>query len=117
MKPEKKHQFTQSNKLLGRNHENFIQLRRTTEDTIRLQFYPAGNVIILSTKTSNIDVFKPLNKNLNFVPTQKYFNKTKFFNEINGFYRRIKLKAHFKDQTNKPKTEEDILNKLTDKTW
>ena len=40
---------------------------------------------------------------------QKYFNKTKFLNEINGFYRRIKLKAHFKDQTNKPRTEEGIL--------
>ena len=47
---------------------------------------------------------------------QKYY-KTKFFNEINGFYRRIKLKAHFKDQTNKPKTEEDISRKPTDKTW
>ena len=48
---------------------------------------------------------------------QNYFNKTKFFNEINGFYQRIKLKAHFKDQTNKPKAEEDIFRKPTDKTW
>ena len=44
---------------------------------------------------------------------QKYFNKTKFFNEINVFYRRIKLK----DQKIKPKTEEDIFRKPTDKTW
>ena len=48
---------------------------------------------------------------------QNYFNKTRFFNEVNGFYRRIKLKAHFKDQTNKLKTEEDIFRKPTDKTW
>ena len=48
---------------------------------------------------------------------QKCFNMKKFFNEINGFSRRIKLKAHFKDQTNKPKTGEDIFRKPTDKTW
>ena len=48
---------------------------------------------------------------------QKYFNKTKFLNEIDGFYQRIKLKAHLKNQTNKPKTEEDIFRKPTDKTW
>ena len=48
---------------------------------------------------------------------QKCFNIKKFFNEINGFSRRIKLKAHFKDQTNKPKTGEDIFRKPTDKTW
>ena len=47
---------------------------------------------------------------------QKYFNKTNFFNKINGFYRRIKHKAHFKDQTNKTKTKEDIFRKPTDKT-
>ena len=41
----------------------------------------------------------------------------KFFNEINLFYRRIKTKANFKDQTNKPKPEKDIFRKPTDKTW
>ena len=34
-----------------------------------------------------------------------------FFIEINGFYRRIKPKAHFKEQTSK--TEEDIFQKTT----
>ena len=33
------------------------------------------------------------------------------------FYRRIKLKAHFKDQTNKPKTKEDVFRKTTNETW
>ena len=41
----------------------------------------------------------------------KYFNKTEFFNEINGFFRRIKFKAHFKYQTNKPTIEEDLFKK------
>ena len=75
----RKHLLIQSNKLRGRNHENFIQLRRTIEDTIGLQFDPAGNIINLSTKTFNRVVFKLLNKNLNFVLTQKYFNKKKDF--------------------------------------
>ena len=35
-RPARKHRLTQSNKLRGRNHENFIQLRRTIEDTIGL---------------------------------------------------------------------------------
>ena len=114
----RKHLLIQSNKLRGRNHENFIQLRRTIEDTIGLQFDPAGNIINLSTKTFNRVVFKLLNKNLNFVLTQKYFNKKKnFFNEINGFYRRIKLKKHFNDRTSKAKIEEDVFRKPTDKTW
>ena len=84
--------------LCGGNHENFIQLWRTIEDTIELQFDPAGNVINLSTKTFSKDVFKLLNKNLNFAPMQKYFRKMNCFRKINGFYRKIKLKAYFEDQ-------------------
>ena len=33
---------------------------------------------------------------------QKYFNKNRFYKTVNVFYQRIKLKTHFKDQTNKP---------------
>ena len=87
------------------------------QDAIGLQFGSTVNVINLSTKTFDRDVFKLLSKNLNFVPKQKYFNKTKVFNEMNGFYRRIKLKAHFKDHANKPKAEEVMFRKQTDKTW
>ena len=111
----RKHRLTQSNKLHGRNHENFIQLWKTDEDAIGFQFNPAVNVINLSTKTFNRDVFKLLNKNSHFLPMQKYFSKTNFFNGINGFYWRMKLEAHFKDQANKPETEKDVFRKSTDK--
>ena len=67
----RKYWLTQSIKILGRNHKNFIQLRRTIEGIIGFQFDPAGNVINLSAKTFNRDVFKLLNKNLNFVSMQK----------------------------------------------
>ena len=48
---------------------------------------------------------------------QKYFNKEKYYNEVNVFHKKIKLKIHFKDQINKPKTESDIFRIPTDKTW
>ena len=38
--------------------------------------------------------------------------------EINDFYRRIKLKAHFRDNTIvKKQTEEEIFKKPTNKKW
>ena len=42
----------------------------------------------------------------------KIDHQTNFFIKINGFYRSIKPKAHFKDQTSK--TEEDIFQKPTE---
>ena len=105
--PARKHRLTQSHKLCGRNHENFKQLRRTTKDTIGLQFDPVGDVTNLSTKT----LLKLLHKNPNLAPTQKYFNKNKPFNERNGFYRRIKIEANFIHEKKKLKTEKDIFTK------
>ena len=66
-------------------------------------------------------VYKLLNKNLNFVPTQKAFDKKTFDKEMNDFYdfyRSIKLKAHFKDAANHQHlTEEGIFKKLSSKSW
>ena len=63
-------------------------------------------------KSFTKDVYKLLNKNLNFVPTQKTFNKKAFNKEINVFCRRIKLKGHFKDTTSHQKiTEDEIFKK------
>ena len=45
------------------------------DTTIRFQSDPAGQVINLSTKRRCKDTSKLLNKNLNFVPTQKTINK------------------------------------------
>ena len=75
----RKHRLTPSNTLPGRNHENFIQLRRTIEDAIGHQFDPTGNAINLSTKTFNRDVYKLLNEDLNFAPMQNISTKGNFF--------------------------------------
>ena len=34
---------------------------------------------------------------MNFVPTQNEINKKELHNQLDEFYRRIKLKAHFQD--------------------
>ena len=61
------------------------------------------------------DVYKLLNKNLNFVPTQKAFDKKTFDKEINDFYdfyRFIRLKVRFKDAANHHHfTEKGIFKK------
>ena len=75
-----------------------------------LQSDPVGNVINLSNKHFTKDVYKILNKNLNFVSTIKDFNKKLLDEKINDFYRRIKLKAHFRDNTKvKEQAEEEII--------
>ena len=69
--PRRKHGTDQRHKIHQTNHDNFIKLRKTLKDTIRFQSDSAGHVINLSTKRFCKDTFKLLNKNLNFVPTQK----------------------------------------------
>ena len=48
---------------------------RTNKDSIWVQTDPVGHVINLSNKTFIKDVYKPLNKNLSLVSTQKTFDK------------------------------------------
>ena len=42
-----------------------------------------------------------MNKNLNFVPAQKTINKDTVNKQFEDFFRRIKLRAHFKNNKNK----------------
>ena len=60
------------------------------EDTIRFQSDPAGQVINLGTNRFCKDTFKLLNKNLNFVLTQKTINK----DIVSNIIIQIKLGAH-----------------------
>ena len=116
--PRRKHRTDQCHKLHRTNHDSFIKLRKTFEDTIRFQSDPAGQVINLSTKRFYKDTFKLLNKNLNFVPTQKTVNKYTINNQFEDFFRRIKLRAHFKNKKNKNlSSEEDRFKNLTNKNW
>ena len=92
-----KHRTDQRHKLHRKHHGNFIKLRKTLEDTIGFQSDPAGQVINLSAKRFCKYTFKLLNKNLHFVPTQKTINKDTINKQFEDFFRRIKLRAHFKN--------------------
>ena len=117
-RPARKHQTNYSNQLHRTNYDNVIKIRRTIENSTGLQSDPAGNIINLRKKKFTKDLYKILNKNLIFVPTVKKFAKKILDEEVNGFYRRIKLKAHFRYNTKvKEKTEEDIFKKPTNKKW
>ena len=66
------------------------------ENTNRFQSDPAGQIINLSTKRFCKNTFKLLNKNLNFVLTQKTINKDTIKKQFEDFFRQIKLRAYFK---------------------
>ena len=69
-------------------------------------------------QTFTKDVYKLLNKNLNFVPTEKKIYKKTFDKVINGFQRCIKLKAHFKDpQAISISLKTKYLKKPSSKSW
>ena len=54
----------------------------------------------------------------NFVPTQTNFSKTTLNEELEDFYKSIKLKAHFKNAEKKDRfSEKNIFRKPTNKTW
>ena len=59
-----------------------------------------------------------MNKNLNFVPIQKTINEDTINKEFEDFFRRIKLRAHFKNKKNKNlSSKEDRFKKPTNKKW
>ena len=72
----------------------------------------------LSKKTFAKATFQLLKKNLNFILTTKVHNKHKLNEELESFYRLLKLKAHFKDNENtKLTTEEQIFKPQKKEKW
>lgn len=57
-----------------------------------------------------------LNKNLNFCPRPKEFNRSDLNNDINKFCRRIKIRAHFGSNSKEQLPEEQIFAKRNS-TW
>ena len=71
--------------------------------SIRHQSDPNGNIINLTKHSFTKAEYKLLNKNLNFIPTPKVYNKNELDADLNDFFRRIKLKAYFKNTPNELK--------------
>ena len=72
----------------------YIEIKATYQSDL------LGHIINLSKKTFTKATFQLLNKNFNFIPTPKVYNKHKVNKELESFYRLLKLKALFKDNEN-----------------
>ena len=104
------------------NMISYIEQTRKTlkklENTTRYQSDPIGHVINLSKKSFTKGIFQLLNKNINFTPTPKVYNKDKLNKELESFYRLLKLKANFKDNGNTTvTTEQQIFKPQTKEKW
>ena len=88
-----------------------IGIQRAIKSKIRYKSDPSGNVINISKYSFSLDTFKLLNKNLNFVPTPKKYNKKQLDNDAENFFRLIKLRAHFKDIN--PKSPKDTHHNVS----
>ena len=74
--------------------------------------------LILGRGEETMAKYKLLNKNLNFIPTPKVYNKNELDADLNDFFRRIKLKAYFKDTPNNKNHDESRLFKQNkSKKW
>ena len=69
-----------------RNNENLKKLRKTIEKSVQYQQYPAGNKANLCKISFSKNVYRLLNKNLNFVPTEKVYNRTQLKYDLNIFF-------------------------------
>ena len=84
-------------------------IQRAIKSKIRYKSDPSGHVINLSKRSFSLDTFRPLNKNLNFVPTPKKYNKKQLDNDAENFFHLIKLPTHFKENNPKSNTDQENL--------
>ena len=105
----KQHRNNKRTNLYPTNNGNAIGIQRAIKSKIRYKSDPSGHVINLSKHSFSLDTFKLLNKNLNFVPTPKKYNKKQLDNDAENFFRLIKLRAHFKDINPKSNTDQENL--------
>ena len=71
----------------------------------------------LSNKKFTKHEFDLLNKNLNFCPRPNQFNKSNFNKDLQAFFRRVKFKAHFRNNQPYEPSEEDLFGPPKDSTW
>ena len=98
-----------SNEFHSTNNGNFRKLQRTIKTKLKQRHDPHGCVINLSKHPFSKDTYKLLNKNLSFIPNPGIYSKSKLNDELQNFYRLIKLKAYFKDTESTTKKDENTI--------
>ena len=78
---------------------NLFQLRRKIEESIRFKSDLEGNAVNLTAFLSQKVNVKLLNKNLDFTPTLKVYNKNKLDSNLNNLSRLIKLIIKYNSKT------------------
>ena len=71
----------------------------------------------LSNKKFTKHEFDLLNNNLNFCPRPNQFNKSNFNKDLQAFFHRVKLKAHFRNNQPYEPSEEDLFGPPKDSIW
>ena len=79
------------------NNKGHRRIRKQFQNFTRTLSDPNGAVVNLSNKKFTKHEFDLLNKNLNFCPHPNQFNKSNFNKDLQAFFRRVKLKAHFRN--------------------
>ena len=87
----KQHRNNKRTNLYPANNGNAIGIQQAIKSKIRYKSDPSGHVINLSKHSFSLNIFKLLNKNLNFVPTPKNYNKKQLDNDAENFFHLIKL--------------------------
>ena len=89
-KPNRKNRNAGCNFIHRGSNVNLFQLRRKIEESIKFKSDPEGNAVNLTIFVSQKVNVKLLNKNLDFTPTLKVYNKNKLDSNLNNFSRLIK---------------------------
>ena len=99
------------------NNKGHRQIGKQFQNITRTLSDPNGAVVNLSNKKFTKHEFELLNKNLNFCPRPNQFNKSNFKKDLQVFFRRVKLKAHFQNNQPYEPSEEDLFGPPKDSTW
>ena len=84
------------------NNGNTIGIQQTIKSKIINKSDPSGHVINLSKHSFSLDTFKLLNKNLDFVPTPKKYNKKlKIYFGLSNFELTSKISSQSRTQIKK----------------
>ena len=117
-RPTKRNRITECYNIYQRNHENFDNLWKTIEKSIRHQSDQNGNIINLTKLSFKKADYKLLNKNLNFIPTPKVYNKNGANADLIDSFRRIKLNEYSKNTpNNKNEDESRLFEHIKNKKW
>ena len=108
-KQQGSHLHERSSRIHINRYGNFKRIRETIKNTSKYKSDPFGNVVNLSNLEFSIPVYKLLAKN--FCPTPTKLDKNSMNKELDSFFRRIKLREHFGNDTEKQTaiTEEDTF--------